>query len=70
MIHPFLLLENINRDKIGISPPFTIVIISLGPFLFLSSSFHNPFPISEQRSEKLDERIMRDYYFGISKKLQ
>ena len=41
MIHPFLLLENINKDKTGISHPFTIVIISPVPFITLSS----PFPI-------------------------
>ena len=39
MIHPFLLLENINKDKTGISPPFTIVIISPVPFIALSSPF-------------------------------
>ena len=70
MIHPFLLLENINRDKTGISHPFTIVIISPAPFVALSSPFHNPFPISEQRSEELDERITQDYYSGTSRELR
>ena len=40
------------------------------PFSSLPSSFHSPFPISEQWSKELDERIMRDYYFGISRELR
>ena len=56
MIHPFLLLENINKDKTGISHPFTIVIISPVPFIALSSPFHNPFPIN--RKERKKDNIM------------
>lgn len=54
MIHPFLLLENINRDKTGISHPFTIVIISPAPFIALS----RPFITHSQYTGKTTERTV------------
>lgn len=58
MIHPFLLLENINKDKTGISHPFTIVIISPAPFIALSSPFHNPFITLFQYTGKSAKRTI------------
>ena len=66
MIHPFLLLENINRDKTGISHPFTIVIISPAPFIALSSPFHNPFPIYRKEYWKDGIIVTWDYYSIIT----